>query len=144
MKRKYLSWLGTLALLASSGLSSSANATDYTGGRLTNTNISAAGMLIPDGARLLASQCFQCHGTDGKSTTGIDSLAGESQNELVSEMREMKAKNKVDLMHYQAKAYTDAQIQLIAAYFASISGGGNNDNDDDDDNHHNDDNDAND
>ena len=134
MKRKHLSWLGLFALLASSSLSYSAHAADYTGGYLSNTNISAAGVVVPDGARLLASQCFQCHGTDGKSTTDIDSLAGESQSELVSEMREMKAKNKVDLMHYQAKAYTDAQIQLIAAYFASISGGGNNNDNDDDDN----------
>lgn len=130
MKRKNLPLLGALAVLASQSFFSSANATDYTGGILSNTNISAAGTVVPDGARLLASQCFQCHGTDGKSTTGIDSLAGESQNELISEMREMKAKTKVDLMHYQAKAYTDAQIQLIAIYFASISGGSNNNNDD--------------
>jgi len=126
MKRNNLPLLGALALLASQSFLSNANAADYTGGSLSNTNITAAGVVVPDGARLLAAQCFQCHGTDGKSTTGIDSLAGESQNELISEMREMKAKNKVDLMHYQAKAYTDAQIQLIAAYFASVSGGGNN------------------
>ena len=131
MKRNYLFLLG-LALLANSSLVSNVAAEDYTGGSLSNTNITAAGVVVPDGARLLASQCFQCHGTDGKSTTGIDSLAGESQNELVSEMREMKAKNRVDLMHYQAKAYTDAQIQMIAVYFASVSGGGNNHNDDDD------------
>ena len=131
MKRNYLFLLG-LALLANSSLVASVAAEDYTGGALSNTNITAAGVVVPDGGRLLASQCFQCHGTDGKSTTGIDSLAGESQNELVSEMREMKARNRVDLMHYQAKAYTDAQIQMIAAYFASVNGGGNNNNDDDD------------
>lgn len=132
MKRNYLFLLG-LALLANSSLVASVAAEDYTGGALSNTNITAAGVVVPDGGRLLASQCFQCHGTDGKSTTGIDSLAGESQNEIISEMREMKARNRVDLMHYQAKAYTDAQIQMIAAYFASVNGGGNNNNDDDDD-----------
>lgn len=131
MKRNYLFLLG-LALLANSSLVASVAAEDYTGGALSNTNITAAGAVVPDGGRLLASQCFQCHGTDGKSTTGIDSLAGESQNEIISEMREMKARNRVDLMHYQAKAYTDAQIQMIAAYFASVNGGGNNNNDDDD------------
>lgn len=131
MKRNSLSLLG-LVLLANSSLVASVAAEDYTGGALSNTNITAAGVVVPDGGRLLASQCFQCHGTDGKSTTGIDSLAGESQNEIVSEMREMKARNRVDLMHYQAKAYTDTQIQMIAAYFASVNGGGNNNNDDDD------------
>lgn len=133
MKHKQWPYLGTLAVLFSQSFLLNANAADYTGGLLSNTNISAAGVVVPDGGRLLASQCFQCHGTDGKSTTGIDSLAGESQNEIISEMREMKAENKIDLMHYQAKAYTDAQIQLIAAYFASVSGSGNNGNDDDDD-----------
>jgi cytochrome c553 len=123
MKHKHLLFVAGV-LLASHSFISSAHATDYTGGNLDNTKISEAATVVPDGARLLASQCFQCHGTDGKSTTDIDSLAGESQNEIISEMREMKAKTKVDLMHYQAKAYTDAQIQLIAAYFASISGGG--------------------
>lgn len=132
MKHKPHSWLGILAVLASSSLMPSVNA-DYTGGSLSNTNISTAGLIIPDGARLLASQCFQCHGTDGHSTTEIDSLAGESQSELISEMREMKAENKNDLMHYQAKAYSDVQIQIIAAYFASLSGNGNDNDDDDDD-----------
>lgn len=132
MKHNKWPYLGALAVLMSQSFALNANAADYTGGLLSNTNISAAGVVVPDGARLLASQCFQCHGTDGKSTTGIDSLAGESQNEIVSEMREMKATTKVDLMHYQAKAYTDAQIQLIAAYFASVSGGGNGSDGDDD------------
>lgn len=132
MQHKQWFYLGTLAVLISQNSLLTANAADYTGGELSNTNITAAGVVVPDGARLLASQCFQCHGTDGKSTTGIDSLAGESQNELISEMREMKAKTKIDLMHYQAKAYTDAQIQIIAAYFASMSGSGNNDDDDHD------------
>lgn len=133
MKHKQWSYLGALAVLISQSVLITVNAADYTGGELSNPKITAAGVVVPNGARLLASQCFQCHGTDGKSTTGIDSLAGESQAELVSEMREMKAKTKVDLMHYQAKAYTDAQIQLIAAYFASISGGGSSGHDGNDD-----------
>ncbi|HMT91965.1 c-type cytochrome [uncultured Thiothrix sp.] len=132
MKHKQWSYLGALAVFVSQSFLLTANAADYTGGQLSNTNITAAGVVVPDGARLLASQCFQCHGTNGKSTTGIDSLAGESQNEIISEMREMKAKTKVDLMHYQAKAYTDAQIQLIAAYFASVSRGNSSNNNHDD------------
>lgn len=130
MKHNKLPYLGAWLIGLSQSFSFNATAADYTGGQLRNPKITAAGVVVPDGARLLASQCFQCHGTDGKSTTGIDSLAGENQAELISEMREMKAKTKVDLMHYQAKAYTDAQIQLIAAYFASVSGGGTSHHDD--------------
>lgn len=91
----------------------------------TNTGVTPNGTMVPDGARLLAAQCFQCHGTDGRSRTGIDSLLGESEGEILEEMREMKQKTKSDIMHSQAKGYTDAQIRAIAAYFASFSGGGN-------------------
>ena len=42
--------------------------------------------------RLLASNCFQCHGTDGRG--GFDRLAGKSSNEIYNELREMKAENK--------------------------------------------------
>ena len=90
----------------------------------------------PTAGRLLASQCAQCHGTDGYSVTGIDSLAGESRGEIIGEMREMKNKNKNKLMHLQAKGYTAEQVSLIADYFSGVSGGGNNNgngNDEDDD-----------
>lgn len=69
--------------------------------------------------RLLASQCAQCHGTDGYSKTEIDSLAGESVGEIVEEMQEMKASNENDIMHFQARGYTDEQIRLIANFFAN-------------------------
>ncbi len=81
-----------------------------------NPNVS-----VPDGGRLLASQCFQCHGTDGNSSTGIDSLAGESVAEIVDEMLEMQIENDNELMHYQARGYNNAQIQAIAAFFATQS-----------------------
>ena len=50
----------------------------------------------PDIDRLLASQCAQCHGTDGNAVGDIDSLAGEDFNELVDEMLEMKADDDLD------------------------------------------------
>ena len=91
---------------------------------------------LPDGARLLASQCFQCHGTDGKSVTGIDSLAGESASEIIEEMQEMKQEQDHELMHFQALGYSDAQIQTLAQFFASQTDSGfheRDDHDDDDD-----------
>jgi len=77
--------------------------------------------------RLLAAQCSQCHGTDGVSHNGIDSLAGESESELIDEMIDMKNDNDHDMMHLQARGYSNEQIRLIAAYFASIpaASGGN-------------------
>ena len=89
------------------------------GGGNTNPSVQSAG-------RLLASQCFQCHGSEGVSKTKIDSLAGESRNEIIKELTEMQGKNKNEIMHLQAKGYSAEQIRLIADYFVGKpSTGGN-------------------
>jgi cytochrome c553 len=68
--------------------------------------------------RLLASNCFQCHGTDGRG--GFDKLTGESASEIYNELREMRAENKPgNIMNRHAAGYTDAQLKLIAEYFAT-------------------------
>lgn len=70
-------------------------------------------------ARVLASNCFQCHGSNGRSVGGIDRLAGMSASELAGEMREMRAKAPGnDIMKVHARGYSDAQIAEIAAFFA--------------------------
>jgi cytochrome c553 len=68
----------------------------------------------PDEGRLLASQCFQCHGTNGVSTNSWDSIAGEGN--LHQEMFEDDA----PIMLSQAKGYTDAEISLIEGYLTSV------------------------
>ncbi|HRX70142.1 MAG: cytochrome C [Candidatus Competibacteraceae bacterium] len=84
-----------------------------------------AGQAAPPAGRLLASQCAQCHGTDGRAVGDIDSLRGESAWELYEEMLEMKYGNESnDIMHYQARGYTEGQIRLIADYYASLNAGG--------------------
>ncbi len=73
--------------------------------------------------RLLASQCAQCHGTNGRPVKDIESLAGE--DDLYGELNEMRNKsNPDDIMEHQAMGYTDDQIRRIAAYYATISGNG--------------------
>ncbi|MBF0265506.1 MAG: hypothetical protein HQL46_09565 [Gammaproteobacteria bacterium] len=71
--------------------------------------------------RLLASQCAQCHGTNGHSVTEWDSLAGESANEIIEEMREMKAGDEDPLMQAQAHGYSDEEIEALANWFATQS-----------------------
>jgi len=84
------------------------------------------GQAAPPPGRLLASQCAQCHGTDGRAVGGMDRLAGESMNELWEEMLEMKYSGDMgDIMHRQAKGYTEEQIRLIAQYYAGTSSRGN-------------------
>jgi cytochrome c553 len=72
----------------------------------------------PEDARLLASQCAQCHGTNG---AGMETLAGKSYGELVDELIEMKQKTtELDIMHLHARGYSDGQIDLIARYFSEL------------------------
>lgn len=85
-------------------------------------SVSPAGTIVPNGARQLAAQCFQCHGTNGHSQTDIDSLAGESERELIEEMLEMQSDKDNGLMEHQARGYTETEIRAIAAYIASVSG----------------------
>lgn len=90
-----------LALLALAALGGGAQAQDSPAGRL------------------LASNCFQCHGTDGRGP-GFEKLAGKSASDIYHELVEMRAGKEGDgLMVRHAKGYTDAQLRAIAQYFAS-------------------------
>lgn len=78
--------------------------------------VSANPLTLNHPGRDLAANCFQCHGTDGY---GMEHLAGESANEIIGELREMKLKIAAsDIMNVHAYAYTDAEIKLIADYFS--------------------------
>jgi cytochrome c553 len=71
----------------------------------------------PPPGRLLASNCFQCHGTNGRG--GVETLAGESAGEIYNELKEMQGKSSPEMMDMHARGYTDAELKLIANYFAS-------------------------
>ena len=78
----------------------------------------APAQVSPNG-RLLASNCFQCHGTNGKGP-GFDTLAGKSASEIYKELREFKSgKEGNGIMARHSMAYTDAQLQQIANWFAT-------------------------
>lgn len=72
----------------------------------------------PPPGRLLASNCFQCHGYDGKSSIGFERLAGKSSSEIYKEMVEMRSKSKPEMMNMHAHGYTDAQARLISDYLS--------------------------
>ncbi|MEN9317053.1 MAG: hypothetical protein RIS35_3446 [Pseudomonadota bacterium] len=88
--------------------------------RTTPTVTPTVAVSIPTG-RLLASNCFQCHGTNGVSAGGFDSLAGKSVSELLEELKEMQLGGDEDegIMRPHALGYSDAQIRSLATYFAS-------------------------
>lgn len=79
----------------------------------------AAAQTVPAG-RLLASNCFQCHGTDGKGP-GFDRLAGKSASDFYHELVEFRAgKEGPGIMAKHALGYSDAQLRQIAAYLATL------------------------
>jgi len=81
--------------------------------------VASAQTTVGQPGRLLASNCFQCHGTNGKGP-GFDSLAGKSSSEIYKELKEFQSgKEGNGIMARHAMAYTDAQMQLIANWFAS-------------------------
>ena len=70
--------------------------------------------------RDIAANCANCHGTHGRSRSPMPSLAGRTQAEIVSYVREFRDGTRPStVMQQLAKGYTDAQIEAAAAYFAA-------------------------
>ena len=74
-------------------------------------------------ARNLAATCANCHGTTGQARGDMQPLAGVAAATLVATMADFKSGARpATVMHQISKGYTDAQIALIAGYFAAQSG----------------------
>ncbi len=72
----------------------------------------------PPAGRLLASNCYQCHGTNGSG--GVESIKGESVSEIYNELKEMQRKSTPKMMDMHARGYTDAEIKLLATYLSTL------------------------
>lgn len=67
-----------------------------------------------------AASCMACHGTDGKADGTSLSLHGRSADELLRALRAYRTGERpATIMHQHARGYTDAELELIAKYFAS-------------------------
>ena len=70
----------------------------------------------------LAATCANCHGTNGKAVDGssVAGLAGLDKSYTVTQMKAFKAGTRpATVMHQISKGYSDAQIELLAGYFAA-------------------------
>ncbi|NRT56198.1 c-type cytochrome [Sphaerotilus uruguayifluvii] len=73
----------------------------------------------PPPGRLLASNCFQCHGTNGKGP-GFETLAGKPSGEIYKDLLEMRSgKEGSGLMVRHAMGYTDAQLRLLSIWLST-------------------------
>lgn len=69
-----------------------------------------------------AATCATCHGTNGKAVEGsaVVSLAGLSKDYIATQMKAFKSGARpATVMHQLSKGYSDAQIDMIATYFAA-------------------------
>ncbi len=75
---------------------------------------------VAQDARYLAANCANCHGTDGKSTGAMPSLAGMNAALFTASMKAFKdGSRKATIMHQLSKGYSDEQIVLLAQYFST-------------------------
>ncbi|MBQ0936977.1 c-type cytochrome [Ideonella paludis] len=83
-----------------------------------STALQAAGVSAVPAGRLLASNCFQCHGTNGAGP-GFDRLAGKSANEIFEEMKDFQAgKEGNGIMAKHAWGYTDEQLRALSTWLS--------------------------
>lgn len=69
--------------------------------------------------RYLASNCANCHGTNGNAQGTMPSLAGQPKTYIVEQMKAFRdGKRSATIMHQLAKGYTDQQVELIADHFS--------------------------
>jgi cytochrome c553 len=70
----------------------------------------------------LAATCASCHGTGGHAVDDatVPGLAGMPASYTVDQLKAFKSGARpATVMHQITKGYSDAQIELLAAYFAA-------------------------
>ena len=74
----------------------------------------------PDRARSLAATCANCHGTTGQALGAMKPLAGQPADKIITLFSDYRAgRQKATVMHQIARGYDDAQVRLIAGWFAA-------------------------
>ena len=69
--------------------------------------------------RDLATTCSGCHGTNGRSASGMPTIAGLDAAYIVKQMNDFKSGARpATVMQQIAKGYNDEQIAALAAYFS--------------------------
>lgn len=75
----------------------------------------------PTLARNLAATCANCHGTNGQVRgKEVKPLAGVSAEKILAQIADYKSgAQPATIMHQISKGYSDAQLKLIADWFAA-------------------------
>lgn len=104
------------ALLVAAGLTLAPSLRAEDSASTSMAPYTSGAMTLNHPGRLLASNCFQCHGTNGH---GMESLAGKSVSDIAGDMKEMALKTPgAEMMFAHARGYSAAQVNLIADYLS--------------------------
>jgi cytochrome subunit of sulfide dehydrogenase len=73
-------------------------------------------------ARVWAASCAACHGTDGRSATGIPPIAGRDADSILRSLLEFKNGQRpaATVMHQHAKGYTEDELRRISRAIAQL------------------------
>lgn len=75
--------------------------------------------------RLLAANCANCHGTDGRSQGGVPALNGQAKDRIVGALQEFRSGQRpATVMNQLVRGYTDEELDAVAGYFAAQKNGG--------------------
>jgi len=68
----------------------------------------------------MISNCYSCHGTDGRSPGSIPSLTGKNAQQALLQLKEFKSGQlAATVMTRHAKGYTDAELEALANYIGT-------------------------
>jgi sulfide dehydrogenase cytochrome subunit len=74
----------------------------------------------PAAVKNMVSNCFSCHGTDGRSAGSIPSLTGINAQQALLVLKGFKSGAlPATVMTRHAKGYTDAELEAIANYIGT-------------------------
>jgi cytochrome c553 len=83
-------------------------------------SLSVAASAASPAPNYFVANCFNCHGTDGRSSGAIPPLAGLDKAYIIQQIAAFKAGTRqTTVMHQLAKGYTDEEIARAADYFAA-------------------------
>ncbi|MCG5500713.1 c-type cytochrome [Ectothiorhodospira lacustris] len=70
---------------------------------------------------LMATTCYACHGTDGRSAGAIPSIYGYPPEIMIAQMKAFRDGTRpATVMDRHATGYTDEEIKLIAEYLSTL------------------------
>ncbi len=84
----------------------------------------ASSLDAADGSQLYA-ECAKCHGTRGEKTEFSRAIGGWSRGEIKQALKEYRAgkrnlRGQGSIMRQRIAAFSDAQIDAVAAYVSSL------------------------